>query len=392
MGEAKTINDFYFNKDMSLATLSDLENTEDRMFLYKQYFGNPAETSYVPLGSIITCSKGAGLSRLGANVAAQVFVGDQIPVLTCKDRKVGSNIFPFGICNCGGGRKMCNPVIHEDWKQRGYNRAMICRAGSDEYASALKSNAISVCTVGGYIKVAEVNEPAPGNTSEEEPVILGSPDYMDELQDFLDDYQATEGYKLIQGASQMVAAKGIQKVMDDVNAYGDTNKIPDEYWLILCKKFNSLVMIYGSVYEELHFFRNKLNRAPKTLDEMIVANKTLVLEKKWRLLPVGQSIYHMYGKDGEYNLKFVSADGLFEGVYDKAGNLLTESNDPINMGTYNYCDPANIIQHGLLDVWPYKTWGNVPGVLDSGNASANTDKYNANEDAKKHYEDIKNQI
>ncbi|RAZ87214.1 hypothetical protein DK853_42990, partial [Klebsiella oxytoca] len=75
------------------------------------------------------------------------------------------------------------------------------------------------------------------NTSEEEPVILGSPDYMDELQDFLDDYQATEGYKLIQGASQMVAAKGIQKVMDDVNAYGDTNKIPDEYWLILWLKW-----------------------------------------------------------------------------------------------------------------------------------------------------------
>lgn len=206
--------------------------------------------------------------------------------------KVGSNIFPFGICNCGDGRKMCNPVIHEDWKQRGYNRAMICRAGSDGYACALKSNAISVCTVGGYIKVAEVNESAPGNTPEEEPAVVGSPDYMDELQDFLDDYQTTEGYKLAQGA----------------------------------------------------------------------------------------------------NLKFVSADGLFEGVYDKAGNLLTESNDPVNMGTYNYCDPANIIQHGLLDVWPYKTWGNVPGVLDPGKPSANTDKYNANEDAKKHYEDIKNQI
>lgn len=245
------------------------------MFLYKQYFGDPAETSYVPLGSILTCSKGAGFSRLGAN------------------------------------------------------------------------------------EVAEVNEPALRSASEEEPIVLGSPDYMDELQDFLDHYLATEGYKFLQNASQMVAAKGIQKIMDDVNIYGDAGKIPDDYWFALCKKFNSLVMIYGGVYEELHFFRNKLNRAPKTLDEMIAANKTLAPENKWRLLPVGQSIYHMYGKDGEYNLKFVSADGLFEGVYDKAGNLLTELNDPINMGTYNYCDPANPVKI-LSDVrmtWISRFWG-----------------------------------
>ena len=390
--ENNTIDDFYFNNDMFLAILSGLENTEDRMYLYKQYFGNPAETSYVPLGSILTCSKGAGLSRLGASEVAQVFVGNNIPVLTCKDREVGSNIFSFGICNCRGDRTKCNPVIPEDWKQKGYNRAMICRADSDKYAYALKSNAISVCTVGGYIKVTEVSEPALRNIPEEEPVVLGSPDYMDELQDFLDNYQATEGYKFAQGASQMVAAKGIQKVMDDVNTYGDTGKIPDDYWLTLCKKFNSLVMIYGGVYEELHFFRNKLNRAPKTLDEMIVTNKALAPEKKWRLLPVGQSIYHMYGKDGEYNLKFVSADGLFEGVYDKAGNLLTELNDPINMGTYNNCDPANAIQHALLDVWPYDNWGNVPGVLKPELPFGNTDKFNANKDAQKHYDNIKNQM
>ena len=125
---------------------------------------------------------------------------------------------------------------------------------------------------------------------------------------------------------------------------------------------------------------------------MIVKNKALAPEKKWRLLPVGQSIYHMYGKDGEYNLKFVSADGLFEGVYDKAGNLLTELNDPINMGTYNYCDPANAIQHGLFDVWPYELWRNVPGGVDPGEPFVNTDKYEANEDAQKYYENIKNQI
>ncbi len=42
---------------------------------------------------------------------------------------------------------------------------------------------------------------------------------------------------------------------------------------------------------------------------------------------------------------------------------MTESNDPVNMGTYNYTDPADKIQHGLLDVLPYEMWGNVSGVL-----------------------------
>lgn len=100
----------------------------------------------------------------------------------------------------------------------------------------------------------------------------------------------------------------------------------------------------------------------------------------------------MYGKNGEYNLKFVSADGLFEGVYNKAGDLLTESNDPINMGTYNYSDPADIIHHGLYDVLPYESWGNVPGVLKPGDPFANSDKYDANKDAQKHYNDVNSQI
>lgn len=62
------------------------------------------------------------------------------------------------------------------------------------------------------------------------------------------------------------------------------------------------------------------------------------------------------------------------------------------MGTYNYCDPANAIQHALLDVWPYDNWGNVPGVLKPELPFGNTDKFNANKDAQKHYDNIKNQM
>ena len=80
---------------------------------------------------------------------------------------------------------------------------------------------------------------------------------------------------------------------------------------------------------------------------------------------MGASVYHMYGENGEYNLKFVSDDGKYEGVYDKNGTELTEVNDPINMGTYNYADPSICfgVVHGYFDVIPYDFrlggWGNT---------------------------------
>jgi hypothetical protein len=57
---------------------------------------------------------------------------------------------------------------------------------------------------------------------------------------------------------------------------------------------------------------------------------------------------------GEYNLKFVSKNGRkYEAVYNYAGELLDENNDPVNMGTYNYADPSNKLKHGRYDVCPY---------------------------------------
>lgn len=61
----------------------------------------------------------------------------------------------------------------------------------------------------------------------------------------------------------------------------------------------------------------------------------------------------MYGENGVYNLKFVSDDGKYEGVYDKNGTELTEVNDPVNMGTYNYADPSDTLEHTIFDVKPY---------------------------------------
>ena len=64
--------------------------------------------------------------------------------------------------------------------------------------------------------------------------------------------------------------------------------------------------------------------------------------------------YHMFGEDGEYNLKFGSSkntDYCYEAVYNKDGILLTENNSPINMGTYNYC--SDQIKHMMSTVEPF---------------------------------------
>jgi hypothetical protein len=74
--------------------------------------------------------------------------------------------------------------------------------------------------------------------------------------------------------------------------------------------------------------------------------------------------FHMYGKDGEYNLKFISADGHFEAVYNKDGVLLIKENDPVNMGTFNYAHQlADQMTHYNLDVWPYFMWNNTPEAV-----------------------------
>ena len=90
----------------------------------------------------------------------------------------------------------------------------------------------------------------------------------------------------------------------------------------------------------------------------------MIAEKQnWVLLDIKDSRYHIYGEEGVFNKKFVSAgEGRHEGVYNKEGSLLTEYNDPVNMGTYNYCGPIySKIQHGLLDLATYYIWGNAKG-------------------------------
>lgn len=117
------------------------------------------------------------------------------------------------------------------------------------------------------------------------------------------------------------------------------------------------------ITEEIHYFRNELNRysgAPEHLEEMI----ELVACGKWKLFSATYHRYEVEEYDAAYNEKFISSNGRFEAVYHtETGQLI---NDPVNMGTYNYA-PGSIVpwkyyQHHKYDKVPWKEWGNTNQV------------------------------
>ena len=133
--------------------------------------------------------------------------------------------------------------------------------------------------------------------------------------------------------AHIVDKTALDIMMKDVN---DCEKylflVSDENWLRFCKFFNECVQTYGSVDEELHYFRLKLNRTPKTLEDMleIIENDS----SSWILCSERKARYHMYGSDGEYNVKFVSStqktNNMYEAIYNlKDFNIISTTNEVI---------------------------------------------------------------
>jgi hypothetical protein len=204
-------------------------------------------------------------------------------------------------------------------------------------------------------------------------LILGSVEYVKKIQDFANIY----GNR-----------KAFSELMNDVNKYGnelnniDPNNIHNNIDPKNIQRFNKLVssLVYkiGYVDMEMHYFRNKLNRVPKNLKELMTLNKTLPVYKRWRLLGITSSEYHIQGTDGEYNLKFLSFDGFYEAVYNKKGILQNEKNNPVDMGTYNFAAGMHRINaHGKFDVSPYLKWGNSPNSPQKGSAAINKGVHSA---------------
>ena len=209
----------------------------------------------------------------------------------------------------------------------------------------------------------------------------------------------TEGEKGIGGY-------GVYTLIDDYNTFlkkrgidpSKGNRIDywkdewDKYWEDYCDEFNKYVALLGKVQtEKIHYFRNNLNRVPRTLGQLN-ANA-----KNWVLIKSEKSIYHMFptsfSGEGVYNLKFISVDGKHEGVYinifgeknKNKGLACTEITDPKNMGTYNYNGmyykygslSVYGAAHYVFDVKPYDKFGNVsPKDLPKTGESISNNKNN----------------
>ena len=183
-------------------------------------------------------------------------------------------------------------------------------------------------------------------------LILGSVEYVQAINDIAKEYGNQTAFSAI---------------MIDVDQNGSEldNNYPNSNISRFKKLVSSLIYKIGYVDMQAHYFKNKLNRAPNTLKELIDLNKTFPINKRWILLSVAGSGYHMQGVDGEYNLKFESYDYYDEAVYNKKGILLTENNDPINMGSFNF-GISSRNDHIRFDQYPYLLWGNAANSLEKG--------------------------
>lgn len=163
----------------------------------------------------------------------------------------------------------------------------------------------------------------------------------------------------------MINKNKLDIMMNDVNNCPYTYLVSDENWLNFCLFFNECVDDYGKVDSALHYFRLKLNRAPETLQEMIdLINSTPDVNDKWIMCSPQKGRFHMFGDGGAYNIKFISSNNtynIYEAVYDKNGNIITENDDyGKNMGTYNYASSSKQAgSHQIYDVDTYNKYGNT---------------------------------
>jgi hypothetical protein len=178
------------------------------------------------------------------------------------------------------------------------------------------------------------------------------------------------------------------KIATDPEFY--QNRSVSEKLAINQQVINYIGLQDGPLTKEQHFLRNYLNIAPLTLDDMLGGQN--LIGQKWFLQSPFAAAYHMFGSDGEYNVKFLSADGRFEAVYNRQGQLLTDKNDPINMSTYNYASQDSFYwTHSNWDVAPYFLWGNTGAPPDFSNSDLvkNLERFFKNKDAQRRYEQIR---
>jgi hypothetical protein len=215
-----------------------------------------------------------------------------------------------------------------------------------------------------------------------------SDEYFDEIDTLYAKIKKENGqWYILDDSKQKAANAVINKMMEDLENNRDilsNHKNGKRFF----ETFDKYIRRMDSITERMHYFRNTLNLysgAPVELKSMI----DMAAEDEWYLFS-GKFHRFYYGEiNGALNVKFLSADGRFEAVYNtETGGIVT---DPANMGTYNYApgsiNPIKFYYHDVYDKRPWKKWGNVKGFsyqkvmnLKSGHG---TDEANSNEKAVK---------
>jgi hypothetical protein len=171
-----------------------------------------------------------------------------------------------------------------------------------------------------------------------------SDEYFNEIDRLFDQVQEENNKKWLPDKSNELAARAVlEKMMDDLGSNRNALKREHDNFERFFETFDENVgeldrlkdgkATKYSITKRIHYFRNILNTysgAPVKLDDMI----ELAAKDEWKLFMNKGTAYHRYNYgniDGALNVKFLSADGRFEAVYNVGtGKMVT---DPANMGT-----------------------------------------------------------
>lgn len=189
-----------------------------------------------------------------------------------------------------------------------------------------------------------------------------SNDYFDGLDELFEKVKIENDKWYVFDSSKKIAAEAvINKMIDDLERKPQALR-NHENFIRFFETFDKNIRKLDSITERMHFFRNTLNSygdAPTKLIDMI----DLAARDKWELFSAKFHRYNYGGINGALNVKFISADGRFEAVYNTGtGEIIF---DAPNMGTYNYApgsvNPIEYYMHNKYDKKPWKEWGNIKG-------------------------------
>lgn len=189
-----------------------------------------------------------------------------------------------------------------------------------------------------------------------------SDEYFYELDSLCEQINKENDQWYVSNSSKKIAAKAvIDKMMDDLENDPDYLVNHKNFYRFF-ETFDKNIRQLSDITERMHFFRNTLNSysgAPVVIKDMI----DLAAKGEWYLFSAKFHRFNYEDINGALNVKFLSADGRFEAVYNTGtGKMVT---DPANLGTYNYApgsiNPIEFYFHDKYDKRPWRKWGNVKG-------------------------------